>query len=88
MVTLSINDKKYDLDAEPDELLVWVIHEKAGLTKTRFGCGIQMCGSCKVLIDGEISFTCNKKIKDVMGKKITTREVLPDDHPLLTGNME
>ncbi len=88
MVTLSINDNEYDLEAEPDELLVWVIHEKAGLTKTRFGCGIQMCGSCKVLIDGEISFTCNKKVKDVMGKKITTREVLPDDHPLLTGNME
>jgi isoquinoline 1-oxidoreductase alpha subunit len=85
MVTLNINDTDYNLEAEPGELLVWVIHEKAGLTKTRFGCGIQMCGSCKVLIDGEISFTCDKKIKDVIGKKITTREVLPDDHPLLTG---
>jgi len=87
MVTLCINDTDYQLEAEPNELLVWVIHEKAGLTKTRFGCGIQMCGSCKVLIDGEISFTCNKKIKDVIGKNITTREALPDDHPLLTGNM-
>ena len=87
MVTLCINDTDYQLEAEPNELLVWVIHEKAGLTKTRFGCGIQMCGSCKVLIDGEISFTCNKKIKDVIGKKITTREALPDDHPLLTGNI-
>jgi len=85
MVSLNINEKEYELEAEPDELLVWVIHEKAGLTKTRFGCGIQMCGSCKVLIDGEISFTCNKKIGDVVGKKITTREALPDDHPLLTG---
>ncbi len=88
MVTLSINNKDYHLEAEPEELLVWVIHEKAGLTKTRFGCGIQMCGSCKVLIDGEISFTCDKKIKDVLGKKIMTREALRDDHPLLTGNME
>ena len=87
MVTLCINDTDYQLEAEPNELLVWVIHEKAGLTKTRFGCGIQMCGSCKVLIDGEISFTCNKKIKDVIGKNITTREALPDDHPLLTGNI-
>lgn len=85
MITLTINEQEYQLEAEPDELLVWVIHEKAGLTKTRFGCGIQMCGSCKVLIDGEISFTCNKKLEDVVGKKITTREALADDHPLLTG---
>ncbi len=88
MFTLNINDKEYSVQAEPDELLVWVIHEKVGLTKTRFGCGIQMCGSCKVLIDGEISFTCNKKVKDVIGKKITTREVLSDDHPLFTGKVD
>ena len=87
MVTLTINDTDYRLEAEPDELLVWVVHEKAGLKMTSFGCGMQMCGSCKVLIDGEISFTCNKKIKDVIGRKITTREALPDDHPLLTGQV-
>ena len=85
MVTLNVNNEDYEVEAEPDEMLVWVIHEKVGLTKTRFGCGIQMCGSCKVLIDGEVSFTCNKKVKDVVGKQITTREVLPDDHPLYTG---
>lgn len=85
MVTLNINDTDYELDAKADELLVWVIHEKAGLTKTRFGCGMQMCGSCKVLIDDEISFTCDKKVQDVIGKKITTQEGLPDDHPLVTG---
>lgn len=85
MVTLNINGQEYEVEAEPDELLVWVIHEKVGLTKTRFGCGIQMCGSCKVLIDDEISFTCNKKVKDVVGKKIVTREVLDDDHPIFTG---
>lgn len=85
MVTLNVNDKEYEIDADPDEMLVWVIHEKIGLEKTRFGCGIQMCGSCRVLIDGEISYTCNKKVKDVIDKKITTREVLPDDHLLYTG---
>ncbi len=88
MFTLNVNGKDFEIEAEPDELLVWVIHEKVGLTKTRFGCGIQMCGSCKVLIDGEISFTCNKKVKDVVGKKITTREALPADHPLLTGKTD
>jgi len=85
MVTLNINDKEYQVEAEPDELLVWVIHEKVGLTKTRFGCGIQMCGSCKVLINGETKHTCNLKVADILGQKITTREGLPDDHPLVTG---
>ena len=85
MVTLNINDQDYQIEADPDELLVWVIHEKVGLTKTRFGCGIQMCGSCKVLIDGEISFSCIVKVGQVLGKKIITREALPDDHPVLTG---
>ncbi|THB73898.1 MAG: hypothetical protein D6B25_14355 [Desulfobulbaceae bacterium] len=88
MYTLNINGEDREIDAEPGELLVWVIHEKVGLTKTRFGCGIQMCGSCKVLIDGEISYTCDKKVKDMEGKKITTREALPDDHPLVTGKIE
>ena len=85
MVTLNINGQDHEVEAGPDELLVWVIHEKVGLTQTRFGCGIQMCGSCKVLIDDEISFTCDKKVKDVVGKKIVTREVLADDHPMFTG---
>lgn len=85
MVTLNINDKEYKVEAEPDELLVWVIHEKVGLTKTRFGCGMQMCGACKVLVNGEITFTCNLKVGEVLGQKITTREGLPDDHPLVTG---
>lgn len=85
MVTLNINGEDHQVEAELDELVVWVIHEKVGLTKTRFGCGMQMCGSCKVLINGEISFTCNLKVKDVLGQKITTREALPDDHPLVSG---
>ncbi len=87
MITLNVNGKDYEIEADPDELLVWVIHEKVGLQETRFGCGIQMCGSCKVLIDGEISFTCNKKVKDVVGKEIITREALPDDHPLVNGKI-
>jgi isoquinoline 1-oxidoreductase subunit alpha len=85
MVTLNINGKDYKVEAGLDELVVWVIHEKVGLTKTRFGCGMQMCGSCKVLVNGDITFTCNLKVADVLGQKITTREALPDDHPLVSG---
>lgn len=73
------------MEADPEELLVLVNHEKVGLTKTRFGCGMQMCGSCKVLVNGVMTFTCNLKIAEALGQKIITREGLPDDHPLVTG---
>ena len=76
---LNINDKECAVSASPEELLVWVIHEKLGLTKTRFGCGIAMCGACKVLVDGRVVQSCTVMVKDVLGKKITTREVLPDE---------
>lgn len=85
MVTLHINDKDYSVAAEPDELLVWVINEKVGLTKTKFGCGIEMCGACRVLVDGEIIRSCVTDVKDVIGKEIFTKEGLPDDHPLNSG---
>lgn len=85
MVTLHINDKDYSVTAEHDELLVWVINEKVGLTKTKFGCGIEMCGACRVLVDGEIIRSCVTDIKDVIGKEIFTKEGLPDDHPLNSG---
>ena len=85
MITLNINGKDVEVDAKPDELLVWVINEKVGLTSTRFGCGIEMCGSCKVLVDGETIKSCVVDVGEVIGKRITTKEGVPDDHPLNTG---
>ena len=85
MITLNINGKDIDVDAKPDELLVWVINEKVGLTSTRFGCGIEMCGACKVLINGETARSCVIDVGEVVGKKITTKEGVPDDHPLKIG---
>jgi len=85
MVTLHINDKDYNVAAEPNELLVWVINEKVGLTKTKFGCGIEMCGACRVVVDDEIIRSCVTDVKDVIGKEIFTKEGLPDDHPLNSG---
>ena len=85
MLTLHINGKNQTVAAEPDELLVWVINEKVGLTSTKFGCGIEMCGSCKILVDGEVIRSCKMDAGDAVGKKIMTKEGLPDDHPLVTG---
>ena len=77
MIHLTVNDQEHDIAAEAGELLVWVIHEKLGLTKTRFGCGIASCGACKVLVDDKVVQSCKVQVGDVLGKKITTREALP-----------
>lgn len=74
LVKLHINGESVEVNARENELLVWVINEKLGLTNTRFGCGIEMCGSCKVRIDGEVVHSCVLEMKDVVGKKIVTSE--------------
>lgn len=85
MITLNVNGNDVEVDAKPDELLVWVINEKVGLTSTKFGCGIETCGACKVLVDGETTRSCVVDVGEVIGKKITTKEGVPDNHPLKTG---
>lgn len=77
MLKLHVNDRDFEVDAQEDELLVWVINEKLGLSKTKFGCGIEMCGSCKVMLDGEIVRSCVIKAGKVIGKKIVTSEQDP-----------
>ena len=53
MIRLEINGKKYDVDVAADVPLLWVIRERLKLTGTKFGCGIGMCGSCTVHLDGK-----------------------------------
>ncbi|MGZ5154583.1 MAG: (2Fe-2S)-binding protein, partial [Burkholderiales bacterium] len=48
MITLDVNGKKYDIDVDPDMPLLWAIREVIGLTGTKYGCGIAMCGACTV----------------------------------------
>ena len=83
MIELNVNGQQYSVEAEPGELLVWVINEKIGLTKTKFGCGIELCGACKVLLDGEVARSCQIKVSDVGGKPIITREGLPEDSSII-----
>ena len=82
MITLNVNGVKYEVDAAPDEPLLWVIREKIGLTGTKYGCGIAQCGACTVHIDGEPERSCQIAGKDAQGKKITTIEGIPDSHPI------
>ena len=82
MISLEINGKSYKVDVAPDVPLLWVIRERIKLTGTKYGCGIGMCGSCTVHIDGKAQRSCQIAVVDAQGKKITTIEGLPKDHPI------
>jgi isoquinoline 1-oxidoreductase subunit alpha len=82
MISLEINGKSYTVDVAPDVPLLWVIRERLKLTGTKYGCGIGMCGSCTVHINGKAQRSCQMAVIDAQGKKITTIEGLPKDHPI------
>ncbi len=79
MAALSVNGKSYEVEAEADTPLLWVLRESLGLTGTKYGCGIAQCGACTVHIDGEPVRSCGVLLGDVIGKKITTIEGLAQD---------
>jgi isoquinoline 1-oxidoreductase alpha subunit len=82
MISLEINGRRYEVEVSPDVPLLWVIREHLKLTGTKFGCGIGMCGSCTVHVDGKAQRSCITQVGSVQGKKITTIEGLPEDHPV------
>ncbi len=83
MANLEINGKNYQVDTGPEVPLLWVIREHLKLTGTKFGCGIGMCGSCTVHIDGQAKRSCQVPVGEAQGKKITTIEGLADTHPVI-----
>ena len=84
MITLTVNGKAYQLDVEPETPLLWIIRDELGLTGTKFGCGISMCGACTVHVDGQAVRSCGMQVGDAAGKTITTIEGLSPDtkHPV------
>jgi isoquinoline 1-oxidoreductase alpha subunit len=76
MAHLTINGKTVDLDVEPDTPLLWAIRENAGLTGTKYGCGIAQCGACTVHVDGVATRSCGVTVSEAADKKITTIEGL------------
>ena len=76
MANLTINGKTLTLDVEPDTPLLWAIRENAGLTGTKYGCGIAQCGACTVHMDGVATRSCGISVAEAEGKKITTIEGL------------
>ena len=84
MIALRINGKSIKVDADLDTPLLWVLREHAGLTGTKYGCGIAACGACTVHVDGHAVRSCSLPLKDAVGHAITTIEGLSHDrtHPL------
>jgi isoquinoline 1-oxidoreductase alpha subunit len=76
MAKLTINGKTVDLDVEPDTPLLWAIRENVGLTGTKYGCGIALCGACTIHLDGVATRSCIMPVSEAVGKQITTIEGL------------
>jgi isoquinoline 1-oxidoreductase alpha subunit len=76
MATLQINGQQHELDVPDDMPLLWVLRDVVGLTGTKFGCGVALCGACTVHLDGRPIRPCITPVASVTGKKITTIEAI------------
>jgi isoquinoline 1-oxidoreductase alpha subunit len=76
MITLNVNGKRVQADAEADTPLLWVLRDYLNMTGTKFGCGMALCGACTVHVDGQPTRSCTTPASSVAGKKITTIEAI------------
>ena len=84
MTKLNINGKSVDVDVDPEMPLLWVLRDVLGLTGTKFGCGMALCGACTVHLGGQAVRSCQTPISAVGDQSITTIEGLSKDrsHPV------
>ena len=84
MISLTVNGTEHSVDISSDMRLLWVLRDILGLTGTKFGCGMSLCGACTVHLDGEPVRSCVMPVSIAAGKKITTIEGLSTDgsHPV------
>jgi isoquinoline 1-oxidoreductase subunit alpha len=83
-ITLIVNGRKHSLVADSQTPLLWILRDTLGLTGTKFGCGIGLCGACTVHLDGDAVRSCLTRVADASGRKVTTIEGLSKDrsHPI------
>ena len=84
MVELMVNGKRHSVDVTPEMPLLWVLRDVIGLTGTKYGCGMALCGACTVHLDGEAVRACVLPVSAAMGKKVLTIEGLSPNgtHPV------
>jgi len=90
-VVLNVNGEEYDIDIEPNRLLLQALREDIGLTGTKEGCSIGVCGACSVIVDGRLVSSCLTLAIACQGKEIATIEGLARDgklHPLQQAFLE
>ena len=91
ITSLTVNNKKVRVEADPDASLLSVLRNDLELTGSKYGCGEGECGACTVLIDGQPAKSCVTRLRQVSGKRITTIEGLEQDgrlHPLQEAFLE
>jgi isoquinoline 1-oxidoreductase subunit alpha len=84
MIKLNVNGKDNEVDVDPDTPLLWVLRDTLGLTGTKYGCGMALCGACTVHLDGQPVRSCRTPVSAATAAKITTIEGLSPDrsHPV------
>jgi aerobic-type carbon monoxide dehydrogenase small subunit (CoxS/CutS family) len=84
MTAITINNQTLQVDASPDTPLLWVLRDHLGLTGTKYGCGMALCGACTVHVDGVAMRSCILPLRAIEGKNITTIEGLSQgrNHPV------
>ena len=84
MVSVTINGQESTFDGDPSMPLMWYLRDELGLTGTKFGCGVALCGACTVHLNGEAIRSCSIAMSDVAGKKVVTIEGLDPkgEHPV------
>jgi len=81
---LNVNGEPAKVDVDPDTPLLWVVRDELGLTGSKYGCGIGLCGACTVYLDGQVVRSCSLPISAVGDARVTTIEGLSEDcsHPV------
>ena len=81
---LNVNGQSHEIDVPGDMPLLWVLRDVLGMTGTKYGCGLALCGACTVLVGGEAERSCSLPVSAVGGRPVTTIEGLSRDgsHPL------
>src|SRR5216117_1672875 len=82
-ITITVNGKPHSIDVEDDTPLLWILRDELGLTGTKFGCGVGVCGACTILQGNAAVRACQVKASDAAGKHFATIEGLSSDgsHP-------
>jgi isoquinoline 1-oxidoreductase alpha subunit len=88
MIRLKVNGKEKTFDGDPEMPLLWFLRDVAGLTGTKFGCGVSLCGACTVHRNGQAIRSCSTSMKEAEGSEITTIEGIAPMHPVQKAWME